>query len=205
MGPRQEPAQGQGLRDRKRAATRQRIAEQAARLATERGIAATTADQIADAAGVGRATFFRYFESKELAVAAGLSDVGLYVFTQLLTEQPSELGPLEAVRATHAALAAGYEAHRQMYLDQALLTRASPAMYAWMLHLYVDWEVAIADAVAPRFADLEDDDPRPRLIGAMTMAAARLACDAWVADDGRGDLPELIRRHLARLEDLENA
>ena len=201
MGPRQEP----GLRDRKRAATRQRIAEQAARLAAEHGIAAATVDRIADAAGVGRATFFRYFDSKELAVAAGLSDVGLYVFTQTLAEQPADLGPLEAVRATHAALAADYPKHRQMYLDQALLTRSSPAMYAWMLHLYVDWEIAIAEAVAPRFADLADDDPRPRLVGAMTMAAARLACDTWVADDGRGDLPELIRRHLARLETLEHA
>jgi AcrR family transcriptional regulator len=199
MGPRQEP----GLRDRKRAATRQRIAEHAARLAGDRGIAATTADQIAGAAGVGRATFFRYFESKERAVAAGLSDVGLYVFTRTLREQPDDLGPLEAVRATHAALAADYVRHRQMYLDQALLTRSSPAMYAWMLHLYVDWEVAIADAVAPRFRDLVDDDPRPRMVGAMTMAAARLACDVWVADEGRGDLPELIRRHLAPLETLE--
>ena len=204
MGARQEVEQ-LGLRDRKRAATRQRIAEQAARLAGERGLAATTADQIADAAGVGRATFFRYFESKELAVAVGLSDVGLYVFTQLLREQPPGLGPLEAVRATHAELAADYEKNRQMYLDQALLTRASPAMYAWMLHLYVDWEVAIAEALAPRFPDLAEDDPRPRMVGALTMAAARLACDAWVADDGRGDLPELIRHHLARLDTWEHA
>jgi AcrR family transcriptional regulator len=201
MGPRQEP----GLRDRKRAATRQRIAEHAARLATEQGIAATTADQIADAAGVGRATFFRYFESKELAVAAGLSDVGLYVFTQTLIEQPVHLGPLEAVRATHAALAADYDTHRRMYLDQAELTRCSPAMYAWMLHLYVDWEVAIADAVAPRFDDLADHDPRPRMVGAITMAAARLACDAWVADGGRAYLPDLMQHYLAPLDALEHA
>jgi AcrR family transcriptional regulator len=201
MGPRQEP----GLRDRKRAATRQRIAEQAARLAAEQGIAATTADRIADAAGVGRATFFRYFESKELAVASGLSDVGLYVFTRTLAEQPDDLGPLEAVRATHAALAADYAGNRQMYLDQAELTRSSPAMYAWMLHLYVDWEVAIAEAVAPRFPDLAENDPRPRMVGAMTMAAVRLACDVWVADEGRGDLPELLRRHLAPLDVMERA
>lgn len=203
MGPRQEAAPP-GLRDRKRAATRHRIAEQAARLATERGIAATTAEEIAGAAGVGRATFFRYFESKELAVAAGLSDVGLYVFTRTLAERPAHLGPLAAVRATHAALADGYAEHRQMYLDQAALTRSSPAMYAWMLHLYVDWEVAIAAAVAPRFPDLVDDDPRPRLVGALTMTAVRLACDEWVEDDGAGHLPDLIHRYLPSLDSLES-
>jgi AcrR family transcriptional regulator len=201
MGPRQEP----GLRDRKRAATRQRIAEHAARLATDHGITATTAAQIADAAGVGRATFFRYFESKELAMAAGLSDVGLYVFTRTLAEQPAHLGPVEAVRATHAALSADYETHRRMYLDQAELTRASPAMYAWMLHLYVDWEVAIADAVAGRFADLADDDPRPRMVGALTMAATRLACDRWVADEGRSHLPDLMQHYLTPLDAMEPA
>lgn len=199
MGARQEP----GRRERKRAATRERIADHAARLAAEHGIAATTADRIAEAAGVGRATFFRYFESKELAVAAGLSDVGLYVFTTMLRDQPAHLGPVEAVRATHAALGEDYEQRRQMYLDQALLTRSSPAMYAWMLHLYVDWEVAIGEALAPRFPDLTADDPRPRLVGALTMAATRIACDEWVAGDGAGDLPELIRRHLAPLDTWE--
>jgi hypothetical protein len=32
------------------------------------------------------------------------------------------------------------------------------------------------------------------------MAAVRLACDRWVADGGRTDLPELIRDHLAAVE-----
>jgi hypothetical protein len=87
-----------------------------------------------------------------------------------------------------------------MYLDQALLSRASSAMTAWTLYLYVDWEVAIADAVRPRFDDLVPGDPRPRMVGAMTMAATRLAVDEWVATDGRGNLPELLERHLAPFE-----
>lgn len=178
------------------AATRQRIADAAARLATEQGVAATTADQIAAAAGIGRATFFRHFDSKELAVASGLSDTAIYVLTSLLAEVPPEVGPLDAVRAAYRALAADFEANRQMFLDQAELSRSSPAMVAWTLHLYVDWEIAIADAVRPRFHDLRPDDPRPRMLGALVMAAARLACDDWVADGGRGDLPALVQRQL---------
>ena len=189
-----------GLRERKRIETRRRIADEAVRLASARGIAATTVDEIAAAADIGRATFFRYFESKELAIASGLSDVAVFVLSTILTELPADLGPLEAIRGAHAVLGEDFERDRQMFLDQALLTRSSPAMYAWTLHLYVDWEIAIADAVAPRFPDLAPDDPRPRMLGAMTMAAARLACDRWVDDDGRSDLPLLIQQHLAAIE-----
>jgi hypothetical protein len=87
-----------------------------------------------------------------------------------------------------------------MYLDQALLSRSSAAMTAWTLYLYVDWEIAIADAVRPRFAGASHDDPRPRMVGAMAMAATRLAVDEWVAGDGRGDLPSMLQRHLAAFE-----
>lgn len=189
-----------GLRERKRGATRRRIATAAVELVSEQGIAATTIEQIAERAEVGRATVFRYFESKELAVAVGLNDVAVFVFSSMLQAQPAQLGPLEAVRATHDALSAGFDEARQMYLEQAQLSRSSPAMVAWTLYLYVDWEIAIADAVRARFDDLVEHDPRPRMVGAMTMAAARLACDEWVATDGEGDLPSMMQHHLACLE-----
>ena len=191
---------GPTLRERKRSETRRRIADEAVRLASAQGIAATTADEIARGAGVGRATFFRYFDSKELAIAAGLSDVAVFVLATVLAELPDDLGPLDAVRAAHAQLGEDFEANRQMFLDQALLTRSSPAMLAWSLYLYVDWEIAIANAVAPRFADLAPGDPRPRMVGALSMAAARLACDVWVADGGASDLPALIQQHLATID-----
>lgn len=189
-----------GLRERKRSETRRRIAEEAVRLATVQGTSATTVDQIAQAADVGRATFFRYFESKELAVASGLSEVAVFVLSTILAELPNELGPLDAIRAAQAQLGDDFEPNRAMFLEQALLTRSSPSMLAWTLRLYVDWEIAIADAVAPRFDDLQPGDPRPRMLGAMTMAAARLACDVWVEDGGRGDLPELIQRYLGAID-----
>ena len=148
-------------------------------------------------AGVGRATFFRYYDSKELAVATGLSDVAVFVLVSALRDLPAELGPLQAVRAAHRALAVDFDQHREMFLEQALLCRSSAAMFAWTLHLYVDWEIAIADAVRSRFGEeLADDDPRPRMVGAMAMAAARLACDEWLETEGTGDLPALMERQL---------
>lgn len=189
-----------GLRERNRAATQQRIADCAARLATEQGVVATTVDEIAAAASIGRATFFRYYDSKELAIATGLSGAGAYVLAGVLAEVPAGLGPLDAIRAAHARLGEDFEAHREMFREQALLSRSSPAMLAWTLHLYVDWEIAIAEAVAGRFADLRPCDPRPRMLGALAMAAARLACDAWLDDGARGDLPALIQEHLNAID-----
>jgi AcrR family transcriptional regulator len=187
-------------RERNRSATQRRIADAAVRLASAQGVSGTTVDEIAAAAQVGRATFFRHFDSKELAVATGLSDAGAYVLAKVLADVPADLGPLDAVRAAYAVLGQNFEMRRAMFLEQSLLSRSSPAMYAWTLYLYVDWEVVIAEAVRARFDDRVGDDPRPRMLGALVMSAARLACDAWVADEGHGDLPALIQKYLAAVD-----
>ena len=55
----------EGLRERKRRETLRRIAEQGLKLFLTNGFEATTLDQIAEAAGISRRTFFYYFKSKE--------------------------------------------------------------------------------------------------------------------------------------------
>ncbi len=54
-----------GLRERKKQATRLAIHEAGMRLFAEHGFAATTIDQIAEAANVSRATVFSYYATKE--------------------------------------------------------------------------------------------------------------------------------------------
>jgi AcrR family transcriptional regulator len=55
-----------GTRDIKKAATRQALVDAAERLFAERGIEATTMDEIARAAGTSRTSVFNYFPYKEL-------------------------------------------------------------------------------------------------------------------------------------------
>ncbi|MFF5010942.1 TetR family transcriptional regulator [Streptomyces phaeochromogenes] len=55
----------EGLRERKRRETRQRITHVGMRLFLTNGFDATTLDMIAAAADVSRRTFFSYFDSKD--------------------------------------------------------------------------------------------------------------------------------------------
>lgn len=172
------------LNIRKRQLTRERIAAAAARLVAEDGLTAATVERIAAEAQVGRATFFRYFASKEDAVADGMTRHWLDVITTQLADQPADLSARDAVLAAFRDLGDGFDVIRDQVRDLATLTRSSAALSAWTLQIYLGYETAIADLVAPRIADLAPDDPRPRLIGALAMAAVRIALDDWLIHGG---------------------
>ena len=79
-----------GLRERKKARTRAAIREHALRLFREQGYAATTVEQIAAAAEVSPATFFRYFPTKEDVVLQDDFDV---ITLEALKAQPAGAQP----------------------------------------------------------------------------------------------------------------
>ncbi len=190
-----------GLRERKRLATHQRIADEAARLAREKGVAHTTIDEIAAAADIGRATFFRYFDAKEVAVAEGFSVPWLQLILDNLNAQPPELSAMDAVYETFIGFAPVLtDGGLDLVLRQARLSRSTPGLQAWTLHIYVRFEQAIADAVEARFPDLLPDDPRPRMVGALTMSAVRISLDIWLASDGEKDLASLLRGGLRAVQ-----
>jgi AcrR family transcriptional regulator len=182
------------LNVRKRQATRDRIASCAARLVAEGGLAGTTIESIAAGADVGRATFFRYFSSKEDAVADGMTRHWLDVITAELARQPAHLSAQEAVGGAFHAMGDGFVGISEQVRDLAVMTRSSPVLNAWILQIYVGYEAAIAELVAPRLPDLRPDDPRPRLIGALAMASVRIALDDWL--EHGGSLPERVRAAL---------
>ncbi|BAX90335.1 TetR family transcriptional regulator [Mycobacterium shigaense] len=189
--------------ERRRAATRQRVAAAAAQLVADRGLAAATVEHIADAADISRATFFRYFNSKEDAIAEGVNLVWLNRITAALAVQPPQLTGTEAVVAAFADLALGFAEIEDQVRELALLTRSSETLDAWTLHIYARYESAIAELVAPRMADLAPQDPRPRLLGALAMAAVRIALDDWLTHGG--SLPDRVHQGLAALAISESA
>lgn len=180
---------------RKRQATRERIADAAAQLVGANGLAKTTVEQIAASAEVGRATFFRYFSSKEDAVAEGMTRRWLDLITAAIARQPRGLSAHDAVLAGFTDLATGFAGISDQIKELATLTRSSPALNAWTLQIYVGYEEAIAELVAPRLEDLRPGDPRPRLIGALAMSSVRIALDDWLRHGG--SLPDRVHQALA--------
>jgi TetR/AcrR family transcriptional repressor of nem operon len=89
-------------------ASRERIVERAAELFAERGIAATSVDEVVAAAGAGKGQFYHYFRSRdELAAAA----VG-YRCAQVVAGLARALGGVSSLAGLEAALAgfvAGFE------------------------------------------------------------------------------------------------
>jgi AcrR family transcriptional regulator len=89
-------------------ASRERIVERAAELFAERGIAATTVDEVLAAAGAGKGQFYHYFRSRdELAAAA----VG-YRCAQVVAGLAEALGGVSSLSGLEEALAgfvAGFE------------------------------------------------------------------------------------------------
>jgi TetR/AcrR family transcriptional repressor of nem operon len=97
-----EPRTGRGR------ASRERIVERAADLFAERGIAATSVDEVLAAAGAGKGQFYHYFRSRdELAAAA----VG-YRCAQVVAGLTQALGAVSSLAGLEQALAgfvAGFE------------------------------------------------------------------------------------------------
>src|SRR5205814_8029251 len=95
-------------RTRRGRASRERIVERAAGLFAERGIAATSVDEVLEAAGAGKGQFYHYFRSRdELAAAA----VG-YRCAQVLAGLTQALGGVSSLAGLEQALAgvmAGFE------------------------------------------------------------------------------------------------
>lgn len=83
------------MRERKKERTRRAIRIEAFRLFREQGYAATTVEQIAEAAEISPSTFFRYFPSKEQVVLADDMDP---IMIEKFDAQPAGISVLEAFR-----------------------------------------------------------------------------------------------------------
>ena len=87
-----------GLRERKKARTREALHDAAMELFSRQGFDGTTVEEIADACEVSPRTFFRYFPTKE-DVLFGDSEQRSTALIETLAAQPLDLAPLDAIHA----------------------------------------------------------------------------------------------------------
>jgi AcrR family transcriptional regulator len=157
-----------GLRERKKIKTRQAIRREAFRLIEENGYAATTVEQIAEAAEVSPSTFFRYFPTKESVLLADDMDP---VILDSLEKQPADLSPSQAVRrAYQAAMANLSEDQRDFENTRQRLMFSIPELKAAMYDEYYRTVTTFAEAVGRRIGREASDFELRVFAGALTGA-----------------------------------
>ena len=188
-----------GLRERKKAKTRASIREHALRLFREQGYAATRVEQIAEAAEVSPATFYRYFPTKEDVVLQDDMDV---LTLEALEAQPAGLSPLAAVRgAVISALAGFTQEERERFKQTTELTMAVPEIRARAMDEFARTIDVIAVVLARR-AGRKSDDPGVRALAGAILGVI-MASTLPVLQRGQLDLDAMfasIDDGLAQLE-----
>ena len=195
-----EASRPAGLRERKKARTRAAIREHAIRLFRDQGYAATTVEQIAAAADVSPATFFRYFPTKEDVVLQDDMDI---LTMEALDAQPRELSPVAAVRAAAAgARAAMTPQDLERLAETTRLTLAVPEIRARALDELTRTIDQMGGALAERAGRPADDFDARVLAGALIGVIMAVTIPwAATADLDVSDMFARIDAGLAQLED----
>jgi TetR/AcrR family transcriptional regulator, regulator of mycofactocin system len=181
------------------ATSRDDIERAAIQLFLDVGFDATTVDDIAAAAGIGRRTFFRYFASKN-DIVWGRFDEGLQRLEASLADAPPDRPVAdvlrEAVVRVNAFPAEQLDVHRQ----RMTLILTVQSLQAHSTLMYAAWRDVVASYVARRL-DLQPDDLIPRLAGHVLLGAAVAAYEQWLSrrDVSLTDLLDEAVRHSTRV------
>ncbi|OKK19288.1 TetR family transcriptional regulator [Streptomyces sp. CB00455] len=175
----------QSLTERRKAATQLDIARAACELFAERGPDGTTAEDIAHRAGVALRTFYRYFRSKQDAVAPLLAGGG-DAWRALLAEEDPGTPPAEALeRAVTRSLSGTQAVAEGLEVTRGLLRAAADdeALRAVWYRVNQESEERLVPVLA-RLAGPDADPLGVRLLAAAATDAIRIALELWSATDG---------------------
>ncbi|MGB6455312.1 MAG: TetR family transcriptional regulator [Streptosporangiaceae bacterium] len=185
-----------GLRELKKKRTRQSVQQAAMRLFDAQGYTATTVEQIAAAAEISTATFYRYYSDKEDIV---FGDDDRALVEELIAARP----PDETVAATLGALfqrlAAEFEADKDAVIVRMRLMHGVPGLQARRSATRQKTADLLASLLAPR-AGTDPDNRDLRLAIAVALAAEAETVFYWARSDGAGPLDALLADALGRIE-----
>ncbi|MFC9507857.1 TetR/AcrR family transcriptional regulator [Streptomyces sp. NPDC057002] len=203
------------LTERRKAETRMEIARAAAGLFVRHGLRATRAEDIAQAAGIAPRTFYRYFATKEEAVAP-LYAAGAQRWVAAVRAAPADTSVLQAleqgVRHTLTP-GVGVSASSWEWVRTLLrLAEGNPSLRRVWAEVCQTSERMLGEVLAERATGSERGDdnvaaaPGPRFAAAVASAAVRAALEAWAEGDGPAEGPggpaELASRNLRALRDF---
>ncbi|MEV1174115.1 TetR/AcrR family transcriptional regulator [Nonomuraea sp. NPDC049784] len=176
-----------GLRERKKAETRQAVHEATLRLAVEHGLDNVTVEAIADAANISRRTFSNYFDSKEEALLYG-DEQRLGELVERVRDQPPALTAWQALRVAFESLYDETGEPDPEWMLRARLVKQHPSLLSRQLAGRVRLENELSQVVAGRE---QAGGVSPEVITAAFLTALRIATLRWVTDHKTRTLREL--------------
>ncbi|MGJ6966685.1 TetR/AcrR family transcriptional regulator [Streptosporangium sp. G11] len=178
-----------GLRERKKAETRQAVHEAALRLTAEHGLEHVTVEAIADAANISRRTFSNYFASKEDALLYG-DEQRIRLLVERIGTRPAEES---AWQALHGAVRDSYREVGGLDKEWAIrarLAKRHPSLLARQLANHANLERDLAQVIAERGDG--GSATRPRVMAAAFLVALRVATHMWTDEHESRSLGEIM-------------
>ncbi|GAA2724306.1 TetR/AcrR family transcriptional regulator [Actinocorallia aurantiaca] len=184
-----------GLRERKKAETRQAVYKAALRLVAEHGFDHVTVEAIADAANISRRTFFNYFADKADAVMYGEEQRHQLILAKFRARPAGESSWPALYRVAEEIYGELGEPDRDWSL-RIRLARRHPSLLARQLAGLGALERELAQAIAERDGD---HGLRPRVLAGAYLTTLRIATVVWLEEDQNRGLAEST---MAALDEL---
>ncbi|WP_232838558.1 mycofactocin system transcriptional regulator [Streptomyces geranii] len=165
-------------------------------LFARQGFDATTVDDIAAAAGIGRRTFFRYFASKNDLVWGDFEEQLLRLEDLLAATDPG-VPMMDALRGVVVEFNRFDPAVVPWHRERMTLILRVPTLQADSTVRYTTWREHVT-AFAARRMGVPVSDLLPRLLGHAALAACIAAYEHWLGDEG-ADLGVLLDRAVGQL------
>jgi AcrR family transcriptional regulator len=187
------------LQARKQRFVRDAIWDAAIDLFAERGFDETTVDDIAQAAGVSRRSFFRYFASKSDLMAHGMVNYGTEL-TAAIDACPQTCSLREVFRQTVLEVVQKAAAHPRTRKILAIMARY-PAARAAELSRWAEVQNQVAMAFARRCKKSGEDHLAASLLAGLTMQVAGVTI-RWWSEQGWPAVPVAVDQVLATFDRL---
>jgi AcrR family transcriptional regulator len=185
-----------GLRELKKTRTRQAVQQAAMQLFDQQGYAATTVEQIAAAAEISTATFYRYYSDKE-DIVFGADDRALV--EEVMTARPPDETVAASLRALFQRLAAEFEADKDAVIVRLRLMNGVPGLQARRWASRQKTADLLARLLAPR-THTGPEDHELRLAIGVALAAEYETLYYWARTGGTCPLDGLLADALEKIE-----
>jgi AcrR family transcriptional regulator len=188
------------LRSRARDAMKAETVAAASRLFDAQGFDNTTVDQIVAAAGLSRATFFRYFKTKEDVALDDLQEVGRQV-AAAFAARPEDERPWTALRRAFDVMADRNARDPERSLRFFAMMCRTPSLKARHWEKQQRWHDLLDPEMRRRLhrSSAVPDPVATALVGA-ALACLDAATEAWLACEGAEPLGALLDQSMGALD-----